>query len=225
MYKLVIFDFDGTIADTSLGIINSVKYVQKKMVLPQITRSQLYSHIGPPMEESYQQNFGLTGEKLKQAVFLHKEYAVRQGYRELEVYDGIPELLEQLHSIGVHTAIATLKAQTTAEKILEEFHLADAFDMVIGSNSEKPMTKAQMLTYCMEQFTCKQPETVLIGDSKYDAVGAEQADIPFIAVTYGFGFGSEQEVSAYKHVSVCENVTALTDFIICQTDGERTIYP
>lgn len=215
MYKLVIFDFDGTIADTSQGIINSVKYVQRKMALPEITQRQMYSHIGPPMEESYQRNFALSGEPLKKAVSLHKEYAIRQGYRELQLYDGIPELLGQLQSMGMRTAIATLKAQTTAEKILSEFHLADKFDVVIGTNADEPMTKAQMLTYCAKTLHCQKAETVLIGDSEYDAIGAEQAEISFIAVTYGFGFQSKQEVSGYRHIAVCENIRGVAEFFGC----------
>lgn len=61
-YKLVIFDMDGTIADTSPGIFNSIRYTEEKMGLPEINYEQMYSHVGPPMEESYNRNFGLTGD-------------------------------------------------------------------------------------------------------------------------------------------------------------------
>ena len=72
-YKLVIFDLDGTLADTSPGILNSIRYTQKKMNLPEISLEKMYSHIGPPMAESYNRNFGLTGDKLQQAINYHKE--------------------------------------------------------------------------------------------------------------------------------------------------------
>lgn len=209
MYKLVIFDFDGTIADTSQGIINSVKYVQKKMNLPEITYEQMYSHIGPPMEESYNRNFGLEGDRLKKAVSLHKEYAIQNGYCELKIYDGIPSLLDKIHSMGMYTAIATLKAQTTADKILAEFNITDKFDVVIGTDSDKPMTKAQMLKYCIDMLGCKCSETIFIGDSKYDAEGAEKVGIDFIAVTYGFGFKSDNDISEYSHTAVCQNVNQI----------------
>ena len=52
-YKLIIFDLDGTLADTSPGILNSIRYARKMMNLPEITLEQMYSHVGPPMEESY----------------------------------------------------------------------------------------------------------------------------------------------------------------------------
>lgn len=213
-YKLVIFDLDGTLADTSPGVINCVRYTQKKMRLPEITKAQLYSHVGPPMEESYNRNFGLTGDKLRQAVEYHKEYAVKQGYRELTVYDGIYELLSGLRVKGIKTAVATLKAQTTAEKIFKEYSLGGLFDVVIGTDSANLKTKAQLLDDCLAAIGIDKLDAVLIGDSSYDAVGAEQAGIDFIAVTYGFGFKSEEDANKYDRVAVCESVSTLIRYLI-----------
>lgn len=212
-YKFVIFDLDGTLADTSAGVVNSVRYVQKKMGLPEITREQLYSHVGPPMEESYNRNFGLTGEKLRQAVELHKEYAVTNGYRELTVYDGIYELLSGLRAKGIKTGVATLKAQTTAEKIFAEYKLDKLFDVVTGTDSANPKSKAQLLQECIAAAGADKAEVVLIGDSSYDAIGAEQAGIDFIAVTYGFGFKSEEDAKKFPHIAVCKSVREVQDLL------------
>ena len=207
MKKLAIFDFDGTIADTSPGIVNSVRYTQEKMNLPEITYEQMLSHVGPPMEESYAKNFGLSGERLKEAVNYHKEYAMMQGYREIKVYDGVPELLRALKEKGINTAVATLKAQSTAEKILKEFYLYSLFDFVIGTDVNRPMLKAEMLKLCMERLQHKASDTVLIGDSHYDADAAAAAGIDFVAVTYGFGFKGTGEIPGAVHV--CDTVREL----------------
>ena len=212
-YDLVIFDLDGTLADTSPGILNSIRYVQQKMRLPAITKEQMYSHVGPPMEESYRRNFGLEGEELRRAVELHKEYAVKQGYREIEVYPGIPQLLGRLHREGVKTAVATLKAQATAEKIFAEFGLSRMFDLVLGTDAAAPKTKAQLLEECIAKLQCTKARTVLIGDSKYDAEGALQAGIDFIAVTYGFGFKSAADAAVYSPTVVCDTVREMENFL------------
>ena len=212
-YDLVIFDLDGTLADTSPGILNSIRYVQQKMRLPAITKEQMYSHVGPPMEESYRRNFGLEGEELRRAVELHKEYAVKQGYREIEVYPGIPQLLGRLHEEGVKTAVATLKAQATAEKIFAEFGLSRMFDLVLGTDASAPKTKAQLLEECIAKLQCTKARTVLIGDSKYDAEGALQAGIDFIAVTYGFGFKSAADAAVYSPTVVCDTVREMENFL------------
>lgn len=212
-YKLVIFDLDGTLADTSIGIFKSIRYVQKMMRLPEISEEQMRSHVGPPMEESYNRNFGLTGEKLKEAVKLHKDYAMKQGFMELEFYKGIPELLDALKKKGIKTAVATLKSHNTAIKIFQTFHMEDRFHIVKGIDSNNPMTKSQIIEFCMEKSGCKQSETVLIGDSCYDALGAFQSGIDFIAVTYGFGFKNQKDVQNYQHCAICNTVSDLSEYL------------
>lgn len=210
-YKLAIFDFDGTIADTSEGIFNSIRYTQKMMGLPGITTEQMYSHVGPPIEESYKRNFGLVGEELKRAISFHKEYAVRQGYRELRLYDGIIETLARLRDSGYKTAVATLKAQDTADKILDCFKIRGSFDFVAGAVGSS--SKSELVLKCIEKLGCSKAETVLTGDSEYDAIGALNAQVDFIAVTYGFGFKAESDVG-YDHVSVCGFPKEIADFLI-----------
>lgn len=212
MKKLVIFDMDGTLADTSEGIFNSIRYTQKMMNLPEITYAQMLSHVGPPMEKSYARNFGLSGELLKRAVQYHKEYAMKKGYRELKVYDGIIDLLEKLKNAGIRTAVATLKAQTTAEKIAKEY-FPDLFDVIIGTNLENPLTKAEMLIKCIDNFQLSKSDVVLVGDSIYDAKGAEEAGMDFIAVTYGFGFQPNEDIPA-NHIAAMDNPNDLIKILI-----------
>lgn len=199
-YKLIIFDLDGTIADTSPGILNSIRYTQKKMNLPEISLEKMYSHVGPPMEESYHNNFGLEGEALKQAVAFHKEYAVKNGYRELVLYDGMLECLKKLEAAGYLMAVATLKSQGTAVKIFESLGIADKFAVIAGTVPEKHMTKSMLLESCMEKTGVEKAQTVLVGDSSYDAIGAKEANVDFIGATYGFGFKNGEDVDNYPNI-------------------------
>lgn len=199
-YKFIIFDLDGTIADTSPGILNSIRYTQKKMNLPEISIEKMYSHVGPPMEESYHNNFGLEGDRLKQAVAFHKEYAIQNGYRELVLYDGMVDCLKELEASGYVMAVATLKAQSTATKIFTSLGIADKFAVIAGAVPEKHMTKSMLIELCMEKVGFEKRQTVLIGDSSYDAIGAKEAGVDFIGVTYGFGFKNKEEVDSYPNI-------------------------
>lgn len=212
-YKAVIFDFDGTLADTSPGILNCVRYTQKIMGLPEISQSMMYSHIGPPMAESYHRNFGLEGAELERAVSLHKEYAVTQGYKELKFYDGITELLDELKEKKIYTAVATLKAQDTAVKILSYFNITEKFDNISGTDISAPKTKAQLLLDCLDKAGAAAAEAVLIGDSSYDAEGAAEAGIDFIGVTYGFGFKTEEDVRRYPDATAADTVLKLKELL------------
>lgn len=208
-YSLVIFDFDGTLADTSPGIFNSIRHSSASLGLPEIPEEQMRSFIGPPLSSAYNSNFGLEGRSLEDAMRLHKEYGVSKGYKELSFYDGIFQLLGNIKEHGALTAIATLKVQPTIDKIISEFGCGALFELCKGADLASPMTKAEMLKLCMKQAgDIPAEKTVLVGDSSFDAVGALEAGIDFIAVTYGFGFKKDVEIQ-YPHIACADSVEEL----------------
>lgn len=86
------------------------------------------------------------------------------------------------------------------------FGLSVAFVLILGTDAAAPKTKAQLLEECLIKLSCVKERAVLVGDSKYDAEGALQAGIDFIAVTYGFGFKSEAGAAEYFPAAVCRTV-------------------
>lgn len=211
-YRLIIFDLDGTLADTSEGIYNSIRYTQEKMNLyPPETEEQMRSHIGPPVEESYNRIFGLTGERLQQAAAYHKEYALQKGLYEARLYDGIPELLAQLKP-DHRLAVATLKFEETANKMLTHLGIAHYFDIICGAIPGQHTTKLDTLQRAMLHCHAIPDQTLLIGDSQYDAIGAQQAGMDFLAVTYGFGFKNEDNVNRHLSIGILSCVSMMQYF-------------
>jgi phosphoglycolate phosphatase len=115
-----------------------------------------------------------------------------------EHYGGMKELLYRLADSGRKTAVATLKRQDLAVKILTEFGLAGAFGVIYGMDENDMLTKSSLICRCVDYFSVRAEEAVLIGDSMNDAVGAQNAGVAFIGVTYGLGFaaGDGNEISA-----------------------------
>lgn len=212
-YKVVIFDLDGTLADTSEGIYNCIRYAQKMMGLPNISAEQMRSHIGPPMQESYARNFNLKGDDLGKAVSFHKEYALTKGLYEAEVYENIPELLQQLKAKGIKTCVATLKFEETARKMLDHLKISSCFDAICGTLSEIKLNKAQLLEKCLVLSQENRADALLIGDSSYDAIGAQEAGIDFLGVAYGFGFTSREDVDKYPNIGCAETVQEIYSLI------------
>lgn len=208
-YKTIIFDLDGTLADTSEGIYNCIRYAQKMMKLPPITDAQMRSHIGPPMHESYERNFHLSGADLEKAIGYHKEYALTKGLYEASLYEGIPELLSQLKKQGIHLAVATLKYEETAQKMLTFLNIAHFFEVICGALSDVKLTKAQLLEKCIQLCHGTKDTSLLVGDSSYDALGAQDAGIDFLGVTYGFGFANQQEVDEFPNVGCAKTVNEI----------------
>lgn len=205
-YRLIIFDLDGTLADTSEGIFNSIRYTQEKLGLyPPETEEQMRSHIGPPVEESYNRIFGLTGERLQQAAAYHKEYALQKGLYEASLYDGIPELLSQLKQ-EYKLAVATLKFEETAMQMLQHLGIAEYFYTICGAIPSQHTTKLDTLRRAMQHCNATPAQTLLIGDSRYDAFGAQQDAIDFLAVTYGFGFRTVADTADFPNIACATTV-------------------
>lgn len=132
-YQYLLFDLDGTLTDSKLGITTCVQYALEKMgrKIPPI--EELLCFIGPPLIASFQEYCNMSLEEAKQAtVFYRERYAVK-GLFENKVYSGIPEVLEKLKQAGYVLAIATSKPEEYLIRILDHFHLRDYFTTISGS--------------------------------------------------------------------------------------------
>ncbi|MCR5772845.1 MAG: HAD hydrolase-like protein [Butyrivibrio sp.] len=186
--RLVIFDFDGTIADTSEGILDSHKYtfMSTEHVAP--SDEKLRSVIGGNLLKIYVEKFGFDTDSAKNAVKIYRERYKEVGIHMATLYPGIEALLSCLRQKGIKTAVATLKADAFVKQMIDELGINQYFDCVYGMNSDDTFEKAELITKCMSFLTCNHTETLFIGDSVNDYVGAKKAEVEFVGVTYGFGF-------------------------------------
>ena len=189
MYELIIFDLDGTIADSSKGIFNSIRYVQKKLNLECISEEDMKYHLGPPMNEAYKRNFNLNPEELDLAIMYHKEYSFVYGISESRIYEGMHELLVTLNRHGIKTAVATMKPDEMAKALLNHHNLS--VDSVHGHSND--LTKKDLIKKCISDFSIMLEKTVMIGDTKSDMESAHALGIDFIGVSYGYGFNPGDE--------------------------------
>ena len=209
-YEVVLFDLDGTLINTSRGIFNSVRYAEQKMGFEPIPDEQLGKFVGPPPVQSYMANYGVPEDEAREATKHHREYGLKYGIYEAEVYEGIPELLETLKREGKKLGVCTLKRQDVAEKVLEHFGLLHYFDVVVGIDQQESLTKAGTIDIALQTLKRNDKENVvLIGDSVYDAEGAKEAQVDFVGVLYGFGFKEE------KADNMTSTVLELTN-ILCE---------
>ena len=204
--KLIIWDVDGTLLNTSAGIIHSVRYTEKKLHLPPLNEEDVRVFLGPPPKAMYMKMYGLDEVMASEAVRFHREYSRNKAIFEAEVYDGIPEALNHFQRMGVYQAIATLKGQIIAETLMDRLRLSGYFDMIAAMDPEETKTKSGLIREVIEHIEVQKSDAVLIGDSKYDAIGAEKAGIDFIGVTYGFGFHSDRDVNEFHHIGVIHSV-------------------
>ncbi|MGN0571089.1 MAG: HAD hydrolase-like protein [Candidatus Fimenecus sp.] len=190
--KAVLFDFDGTLVDSSEGIFKSLIYAFQADGKPIPDETTLRKFIGPPIYDSFKNLFGYKDEKIDYMIAKYRERYRAIGYREVEVYDGIPALLARLHQSGIKIATASSKPTVFIEKILEERNLLSYFSYLGGTDFDNISSdKTVIVQNAMDALGVSPKDTVMVGDRLYDIRGAKGANVPCIAVLYGFGSREE----------------------------------
>ena len=202
-FKSIIFDLDGTLLDSSLGIFNSVRYAEKMMGLEKISDSRLKEFVGPPPKKMYAKVYNLSEEKALKCAGYHREYSKNYGAYESNKYEGLVTLLETLQGKNYKLSVATLKSQKIAENVLEYHGIKKYFDAIIGMDDKESLTKARTIELAMESVGVLEKEkTLMVGDSLYDLDGAKECGIKFVAALYGFGFDKEvQDENVYACIN------------------------
>lgn len=206
-YDIVIFDLDGTLIDSRIGIHSSVVHTLQVMGAEAVGQDVLSQFIGPPLIDSFQRVCGMSEADAERAVAVYKDYFAQEGIKGYEVYDDVPEMLWLLRASGVAMAIATTKDEVFARQILLEADLLPYFADVIGSDHEgtmlrKPELVAAALSAVQSATGVNAPTAssagvapsadtlprmVMVGDHGLDVLGAKANGVTAIAVAYGFG--------------------------------------
>ncbi|HNZ99688.1 HAD hydrolase-like protein [Ruminococcus sp.] len=186
-FDTLLFDLDGTLTDSTEGILNCLIYAIECMgfEVPEDTNKFL----GPPIRQSFAEFFGMNGEQAEQAVRIFRERYSDTGLFENRVYDGIPGMLERLKNGGKRLMVATSKPQVYAVRIFERFGLAQYFEIVGGAELDGSRDyKDQVIEYVLAKAGITDRSTVLmIGDRRQDVLGAHKTGLKCMGILWGFG--------------------------------------
>lgn len=205
MYQYILFDLDGTLTNPEIGITNCVMYALEKFNIKVEDRKELHPFIGPPLTYSFQTYYGLSEADSELAVKYYRERFSVKGLYENEVYEGVDKLLKQLKESGKILVIATSKPEEYTLKILEHFDLLKYFDYVAGATMDGSRgEKADVIRYALEISGIEdKTEAIMIGDRKYDILGAKENGLASIGVLFGFGDYEELTKEGADYISEC----------------------
>ena len=211
MKNYILFDFDGTVFDSAEGITKSVQYALGKMGI-RAELDELMCFAGPPLDEMFALRYGMSEDEAQTAVRFYRERYTPIGWEECTPFAGMHELMYRLRGKGAKIAVATSKPRRFAEQILEKYGMSDAFDLVCGSEFDGTRgQKWEVIEYALQSFGISPDEAIMVGDRKYDVIGAEKCGVDCVGVR--FGYAEPGELEAAGAVYVAENADDLFDYL------------
>lgn len=214
MYKYILFDLDGTLTDPAEGITNSVAYSLSKYGIEVSDKKELYKFIGPPLKDSYIEYYGFSESDAVKAIEYYREYFKPKGMFENEVYEGVPELLEELKRSGKKIILATSKPEVFSTEILKHFDLYKYFDFVSGATLDGTRSKkADIIAYAISEMGITEKEKCLmVGDRAQDINGAIANGIDSLGVL--FGYGDREELESAGATYIAESVKDIIKYVM-----------
>lgn len=209
----ILFDLDGTLIDSRLGIFNCFKHAFFIMGKRIPSDAELCKVIGPPLDKTFRENFGLTEEEAIFALKTYRERYAVKGILECEPIAGAQELLSRLHKAGYTVMLATSKPEPYAKSILENLGWSGYFDVVCGSDFEVSLkTKADVIEEALRRaFVVNRSSCAIVGDRKFDVEGGKKCSLVTVGVKTGFAEPGELEGSGASFVA--ENFDEVWNFI------------
>jgi len=196
----LLFDLDGTLTNSFTGITRCLSYALTRLDRTVPDLQKLKKCIGPPLKTSFAYLLDSNDDQLiEEALTNYRERFSSIGLFENEVYEDIPETLESLKKNGHILYVATSKPGVFAKKIINHFNLNKYFKGVFGSELDGTRgDKTALLSYLLENESISPSETIMIGDRKYDMIGAKANKISGLGVLWGFGTQEELETSGAR---------------------------
>ena len=211
--RLVLFDFDGTLADTKHAIVQTATWALASMGMAPEELGDVSRLIGPPFPEAFSQVYGLSEKDAAEVTRRYRDRYTTLGLEAWPLFPGVRGMVERLREAGKTVCVATSKRQNVLEQALGDEGMADAFDLAVGKPSDAPFTKAQTIMVVLERMGATPDEAVMVGDRRHDVEGALACGMPCVGVTYG-GTGDYAELAGAGACRVVDTVGQLAEVLL-----------
>ncbi len=207
-FKGIIFDVDGTLAYTNRLIFDSFNHITKKFLAKSYSDKEIINLFGPTEDIIIKQLFEYNYESAR--IEYYKYY--KDNHSIAQLYEGIKELIVDIHSSGIHLAIFTGKGRTSALITLDETDLTKYFDLIISGddvNNHKPDPEG--INKFIQYSNLNAGDILMVGDAPSDIIAANKAGVEIASVVWGSY--SEEEVSQLNPRNTFKSVYELRKFI------------
>lgn len=212
-YQNILFDLDGTIIDSKIGITNGVKHALKHFGFEIPPTEELYKFIGPPLREAFAKYYNLSKEDAEIATEKYREFYKVTGIKQNSLYQGIAQVIKGLKDNKRKILLATSKPETFAKQILADLKIAKYFDFVAGATFDgRRDKKGDIIKYAINETGISVEQSIMIGDRNHDIIGAKEVEMDSVGVLYGYG--SLEELKNAGATYIVRNVEELMEKLI-----------
>ena len=191
--KLIILDFDGTLADTRGLIVKTMQQTLDALGLKSRTDDQCAAMIGLPLKQAFTDLLPMTDEMGEQCVETYRRiFNANNALYIIPTFPNVLETLHQLHEQGYILTIASSRSNRSLREFVNDMHLNEVIPYVLGAEDvvrAKPHPDPVLQT--LETFNCKPEDALVVGDTWYDIEMGRRAGVRTCGVTYGNGTREE----------------------------------
>lgn len=185
----VLFDLDGTIIDSRVGIIDCLHRMLRELGHEPDSRHDLDWVVGPPLRDLIGEILRHYGDtRCDEAMALYRKHYEADGMKRTPVFTGMREVITSLAAAGARLFIATSKPSFLAQAILERNGLLSHFQQVYGARpDDSGAEKAELIASVLHDHAIEKHSALMIGDRRFDISGAHANGVRALGVAWGYG--------------------------------------
>jgi phosphoglycolate phosphatase len=193
------FDMDGTLVNSSNSIVNTINYVRENLGFEILEKNLILQNVNDPDVNPAEFFYG-TKEFTKEQTLLFEEYYNKNCLLDLEVYDGISKLIEDIKDDFTLT-VTTNANSDFAKKMLDHVGLEKYFSTIYGYDSvQNPKPHPEMVLKTLDKHNILKDNAQLIGDSHKDTQAASNAGVDSVLVNWGFSNHEEDAIETIEEL-------------------------
>lgn len=207
-WTCVLFDLDGTLADSAPGITSTLALMFAELDMPIPSPAELLKYVGPPILEAFHDFAGMEAQKAASALEIYRRFYLENGTKGVTSYPGVADLLQALHDSPLMVSLATSKPEKPATAFLKNWDLLQYFDVITGASADETRSaKADVVAEALRRLDAAGADTtrpVMVGDRDFDIEGAAAHGIPTIFVEWGYGSLAENAAAIASVATTAE---------------------
>jgi phosphoglycolate phosphatase len=213
-FRLVVFDWDGTLIDSTAAIVHALRAAAADLGLPIPSRARASHVIGLALFDAIRMAVpSIEREQLPEFVVRYRHHYFAVDGR-LEPFEGIPQLLAELVDSGAWLAVATGKSRAGLDRALEQTGWARHFLATRCADEGLPKPDPWMLSDLCEELGVEPVQALMVGDTTHDLGMARAAGAGAIAVTYGAH--PRRELEAEPSLAMVDSIAELRETLLAR---------